>query len=169
MPIIKLCSKQYNTMQDVACLLEYVMNPDKRINNIFGYENLYVHNNVVNVAKQFEDINIYYGKTSGNLVKHLIISYDYLEGQSSPRSMEMVLRNLLHSTLCGFPYIYAMHENTLHPHFHIVFCSTNLYTGKKYVDNQESIFDIAQTLSHYSTYIGEDGHKHHMDYKVVYG
>ena len=168
MPIVKVCNEKYDTVQKTVNLINYVMNPEKRVNNIFGYGGLYIHNDVVNIARQFEDINTYYGKTSGSLVKHLIISYDYLDGQCSPQNMNKMLQNLFQLDLCGYSYLYALHEDTLHAHFHIIFCSTNLYTGRKYSDNREAIFGIAQTLSHYSSYIGNDGRMHNINYQVVY-
>lgn len=168
MPIIKMCNEKYDTIQKTTNLINYVLNPNKRENDIYGYGHLYMHNDTINIAYQFNNINAYYGKQNRNLVKHLVISYNYLEGQFSPQSMNMVLQHLFQIDLAGYPYLYAMHEDTAHAHFHIVFGVTNIYTGKKYLDNKEMLFGIAQTMSHYTSYIGDDGRIHRINYTLVY-
>ncbi|MCM1236481.1 MAG: relaxase/mobilization nuclease domain-containing protein, partial [Ruminococcus flavefaciens] len=121
MAIIKIKSECYDTLYDVSNLISYVLNPDKLENNIWGSRYLYLYNNPIYSAKKIADINTYYGKTQGSIVKHLIISYPYLQGQCTPQMAEYAIKQMLNINLPGFPYIYALHEDTSHLHFHIIF------------------------------------------------
>ncbi|MDD7403679.1 MAG: relaxase/mobilization nuclease domain-containing protein [Butyribacter sp.] len=165
---IKKVNKSYTDIYAVANLLKYVLNPEKQESGICGCGGLFLNNDMINVARQIYDINFYYGKDQGTLVHHFIISYPYLEGQCTPQKMQFALHQVLNMDLCGFPYVYALHENTLHPHFHLIIGSVNIYTGMRYLDKNSTIMGIGQTLSANTVYFGTDGRKHHLQYDAVY-
>lgn len=168
MAFVKKVDNTYLTTVDVGKLLNYILNPEKMEHNVWGCGGVYMNNNIYDVAKQIVSVNMYYGKIQGNLVHHFVISYPYLEGQCTPQRMEYALEQVLSIDLCGFPYIYALHENTMHKHFHLVIGSVNIYTGNKYVDKNSTLLEISRTLSAYSTYKDRFGRKYHISYDVIH-
>lgn len=168
MAFIKIKSKCYDTLYGVSNLISYVLDPTKLENNIYCSRFLYLYDNPQYTAMEIANINIYYGKTQGSIVKHLIVSYPYLSEQCTPQTVEFALKQMLDINLAGFPYIYALHENTSHPHFHIILGSVNLYSGMKYPDKNESLYSMAETMSHYTAYIDANGMKKQMIYDVFF-
>lgn len=168
MAIIKIKSESYNTLYDVSNLISYILNPAKLDNNIYGSRYLYLYDNPLYTAMEIANINNYYGKTQGSIVKHMIVSYPYLEGQCTPQTAEYALKQMLDINLPGFPYIYAFHEDSNSPHFHIVFGTVNLYSGMKYPDKKSLWFNMSETISHYSKFFDSNGREKHIIYNIVY-
>ncbi len=168
MAIIKMCSNAYDQVADVMHLIKYMLNSQKIIHHISGSGGLYLYQNVELIAQQFENIACYYGKNSGSLVYHMIVSYPYLEGENDLQMVEQALQQVLRIELGGFPYIYVMHENTMKPHFHILIGSVNVYTGMKYKNKNTTLYEIAQTFSYYTYYINKNGKRCRVPYDVVF-
>lgn len=163
-----MCSNTYDQISDVANLITYVLNPEKQTSYIYGSGGLYLYQDMELTARQFADIAYYYGKNNGSLVHHMIVSYPYLEGQITPQVVEKALLQVFRVELGGFPYIYAMHENTLKPHFHIICGSVNAVTGRKYKNKNSTLYEIAQSFSHYTYYTDKNGKKCRVPYNVVF-
>lgn len=164
MPLIKIVNQNYSSIDDVVHLIGYVLNPEKRCNDIWGTNLLYLFPDHRMTAHQIIDINSNYGKTQGSLMKHIIISYPYLDGPITVQLIHKALQFTLLTTLSEFPYIYALHENTKHPHFHLILGSVNLYTGMKYPDTNETLRKIADTMAMCTSYKTMDGKTIYLKY-----
>ncbi|MCH5268518.1 MAG: relaxase/mobilization nuclease domain-containing protein [Lachnospiraceae bacterium] len=167
MPYIKPANGNYSSIEDVANLIGYVLNPEKRCNDIWGTRLLYSSPDHKMTAQQIIDINLHYGKTQGSLMKHIIISYSYLDGPITVELIHNALKAVLSTILFGFPCVYALHENTAHPHFHLALGSVNLYTGMKYPDTKETLRIIADTMAMYTSYKTMDGKTVFLKYNTI--
>lgn len=136
MTVLKVINTNYDTFTSIQNLYNYVMNPEKLEHSIYKSNLLYTQLGGYGIAKQFCDIANFYGK-AGSLARHYIISYDDI-------TCNFPLSEIIHTfeisitNLYEYPFFYALHENTDNLHFHFVLCSTNLYTGKKYLDTKDN-------------------------------
>lgn len=157
MTILKVINTNYDTFTSIQNLYNYVMNPEKLEHGICNSNLLYTQLGGHGIAQQFCNIADYYGKT-GSLAMHYIICYDDI-------TREFPLSQIIHTfktsivNFYEYPFFYAMHENTDNLHIHLVLCSINLYTGKKYLNTKNNHENFRAKLDTFTAISTQHPHK----------
>ena len=169
MAMLKVVNTNYQSVNDVARLVYYVMNPNKRYNNIYGSQLLYLYQDTRDTARQILNVNAFYGKTQGSIVRHFIISYPYYNEVITPQTITHAVHQLILMELQGYPCIFAVHENTDYSHIHLVVGTVNLYSGMKFPVKKETYLTMADTLQLNTSYRMQNGRIRYIPYEVIYG
>ena len=169
MALLKIVSKTYETYYDLNNLIHYVLNPDKIDTGVCGFNLLYPYQSVNNITNQMIEISDYYGKSYGTLAYHYIISYNGIFSPNMIKIFNKAMSMLISccNSLIAFPSLYALHENTCNFHFHLVVGATNLYTGKKLINNKALHDEMAKMLWLFSNY-EKDRKIYFFNYDIVY-
>ena len=109
--------------------LEYVTNPDATNKNLQYYSRL-SKGNPVDALKAISDR--FHKAPDTRLFKHFVFSYgDYwLEEKAIMEFTEIIMNHLSGNDM--FPYMFALHNNTKHPHSHALLCCTSLVDGHQF-------------------------------------
>lgn len=124
--------------------INYILNPVKTDNM-----ELVVSNSGLTpdeILKSFIKTKDYYNKRFGRQGYHFIVSYpagEQIKDSIMLNVMDDITQELLNDE---FDYVAAVHNDTDHPHGHIVFNSVNRVTGKKYRYNNGDWAKIIQPI-----------------------
>lgn len=123
--------------------LEYVTNPDATNKNLQYYSRL-SKGNPVDALKAISDR--FHKAPDTRLFKHFVFSYgDYwLEEKAIMEFTEIIMNHLSGNDM--FPYMFALHNNTKHPHSHALLCCTSLVDGHQF---SQSASDLEQFKDFY--------------------
>ncbi len=108
---------------------EYVTNPDATNKNLQYYSRL-SKGNPVEALKAISER--FHKAPDTRLFKHFVFSYgDYwLEEKAMMEFTEIIMNHLSGNEM--FPYMFALHTNTKHPHSHALLCCTSLVDGHQF-------------------------------------
>lgn len=168
MAILKVVNKHYDSLQDVANLIQYVLNPNKVSSGNWGVRNVYLYEDSTMTANLLMQTNQYYGKTQGSMLHHFILSYSRYEYYMKN---EMIMENACHiidGFLKGYQCIFAMHENTDNPHVHIIFNSVNMMNGMKFPLKKDYYYAITRFLEDVTFCKDYKGKIVFVEHKVVF-
>jgi hypothetical protein len=108
--------------------IKYILVPEKTGESLYVSA---VNCQVSNAYEQMKATKVQFGKTEGRQGYHIIISFE--EGEvDAPTAFEIVGKFVDEYLRDEYQAVYAVHDNTVHIHGHIVFNSVNFVTGKKY-------------------------------------
>ena len=122
----------------------YITNPKKAISGLVGSSFVYIGNGAVDVGSQMRMVsNSLNGNKKGQVLRHFVLSFDrYDEDCITPMIAYQIAERFV-NFFDGFQTVFAVHENTENLHIHFMVCSTNFYTGHKFVDKRETYNRIA--------------------------
>lgn len=108
--------------------LEYITVPEKTQN---GRLVSAINCQVDNAFEQMKETKKKFNKTDKRQAYHIILSFK--EGEVSPDTVFELTERFVKEYLGNdYEAVFAVHDNTEHPHSHIVFNSVSFRDGKKY-------------------------------------
>lgn len=110
--------------------IEYIMNPEKTDSGDLVFSN--AGENSTEIYNNFIDTKQRYDKLDGRQGYHFVISFSPDEDVSDKQAMNMAKEFVDKYLKDEYDYVCAVHNDTGHKHFHIVFNSVNSKTGLKY-------------------------------------
>ncbi len=118
-------------------LINYIFNHNKIPHYYIGGYNI----DMRDPAASMQSVSLGFGKEKGVQIHHLIISFSHRE--LSDYNVANYIADRL-SQYIGRKYqtVYAVHENTNHIHFHILFNSVSYIDGSKYYGRREDFNPI---------------------------
>ena len=112
--------------------IEYILRPDKAIHHIHGGYN-FILGTSEEIIEQFLYVNRWHSKTGHIPIRHMLLSlnpYSCVEEHFTAQQLALIVdRFCLHEFADEYQVIYAIHEDTLHLHAHILVNTVNLRTG----------------------------------------
>lgn len=134
MAIIKTANTtgKYHDLNSYSNTINYITQPSKTIHGYIGSIKLDPYNpagHMEATAKQFH-------KESGVHVRHFIVAFDPSE-PVTPEIAALIGQEIIGYLGEQFQAIYAVHENTLQLHIHIILNAVNYVNGSKYRGTRE--------------------------------
>ena len=123
-----------NKRQAIKRVLRYIANPNKSEGGLLvGTHNILIFKEdileeAVNQMMKTKEVN---GKVDGRILYHFKISFAK-EDKVTPMMAMKIANEFCESYLKDYEAVYAVHTNTEHIHFHVVFNSVSFLTGYKY-------------------------------------
>jgi hypothetical protein len=139
MATIKFLNAQGKYADDLArqTVISYILQPAKTPHRIIG--GAYV--DMMNPAQSMTDVAIHYGKDSKVRLRHFVLSFNPGE-VSDPETIHLIADWLCKYIGINYQVVFAVHEDTPHPHIHFVFNSVSHRTGKRYRGDKQEYYDI---------------------------
>ncbi|SKA72939.1 Relaxase/Mobilisation nuclease domain-containing protein [Eubacterium uniforme] len=130
--------------QGLMNCINYILNPKKTENGLLVVSNSGL--TADEIFKNFIKTKSYYNKRFGRQGYHFIVSYP--SGEKIKDSIMLNVMDDITSELLKdeYDYVAAVHNDTDHPHGHIVFNSVNSVNGKKYRYNNGDWARIIQPV-----------------------
>ncbi len=116
--------------------IEYVTNPNATNENLQFFSRL-SKTSPVEALKAISDR--FHKAPDSRLFKHFVFSYgDYwLEEKAMMEFTEILMNHLSGNEM--FPYMFALHTNTKHPHSHALLCCTSLVDGHQFSQSASNL------------------------------
>jgi hypothetical protein len=143
MATIKFLNAQGKYADDLArqTVISYILQPAKTPHRIIG--GAYV--DMTNPAQSMTDVAVHYGKDSRVRLRHFVLSFNPGE-VSDLETIYLIADRLCRCIGMTYQVVYAVHEDTLHPHIHFVFNSISYRTGNRYRGDKEAYFDTMESI-----------------------
>lgn len=118
-------------------VIKYVLNQNKTPHGYIGGYNI----DMSDPVGSMQSVSLGFGKEKGVQIHHLIISFN--KNELTDYNVANQIANRL-SQYVGQRYqtVYAVHENTDHIHFHLLFNSVSYLDGSKYYGRLEDFKPI---------------------------
>lgn len=124
---MKDCGRSFHG-KHLKYALEYITVPEKTQN---GRLVSAINCQVDNAFEQMKETKKKFNKTDKRQAYHIILSFK--EGEVSPDTVFELTERFVKEYLGNdYEAVFAVHDNTEHPHSHIVFNSVSFRDGKKY-------------------------------------
>ena len=161
MPILKVIHEEpyyvagdgkYHDDAAVESVISYVLNPAKTRNNFVGGRGV----NVNHAAYEMNRMAEAFDKESGIRIRHMVLSFSKQEERrlGKNRYDVAVMLNRIAQYAISFyagqyQIIYAVHEDTAHPHIHMVMSVVNCKTGRKYDGRKQDYYAYQNFLDRF--------------------
>lgn len=131
MPFIKLTPTGYKSCNDMFKLITYILSEENRsINGLVG-GNMILSGSPQYIYEQMLDVKKKYNKQYGRFMRHLIISPSDYELQFISLHQLYLLGQQICNLFPSYQTVFAIHQNTNHPHIHIAINTVSFIDGKK--------------------------------------
>ncbi len=141
--------KKYSDENAVDDVISYVLRPDKTPHHWMNGYGVYLPQ----AAHEMNEIARIFGKQSGVHLRHFILSFSKSETKIFRKHTYEMLYHIAQYTAAyyGHEYqiIFAVHEDTEHPHIHFVMNTVNYNTGKKYRGDKEDYYNFLAYLGNF--------------------
>ena len=135
-------------------VVQYVLNPYKAKNYYGAYG--------VNINAPAESMNIvsaHFGKSQGVQLRHFIISF-YPDELSDPAIANEIAKQFVVFFAHDYQTIYAVHQDKLHLHTHIIINSVSYVDGHRYYGTRAEF----KAMQHYMKKVLEKYNIHTLEY-----
>lgn len=110
---------------------------------------------IENAAEQMEIVASVYNKSSGLRLRHSIISFSDEDNILLPEAYQIA--NIAASFYTKhYQIIFAVHEDTYHPHIHLVMNQVSFVDGHKYLGKKSEHYDFVNYMKNVCRQYGID-------------
>lgn len=126
---------KYQDASSYQDVIEYCMNPEKTPSNFIGGRNI----DTDHAAEEMETVSEVFGKTDKTKVRHFILSFSPTENMT-PAEVAEVADQVAGHYSDRYQIIYAVHEDTDHPHAHFVMNHISFRDGRHYHGTKQDYY-----------------------------
>lgn len=130
MAFFSITKGEYDNTDCVEKVINYICNPFKTPSGFIGGLSV-ITTSIEDIIMQFNAVKKIYHNESGKQVRHFFVSFSGYRDWDYHRLYAMAI------WIAGYysdeyQIVFAIHEDTYHPHIHFVMNTVNFNTGKKF-------------------------------------
>ena len=143
MAILKIVNEKgkYQDSNATKDVLGYIFNPIKSNYSLYGYFKV----DPIDPVKSMRDISASFGKSKGIQLRHYVISFPPYEVRE-PIIVAQIADEIAKYFASSYQTVYAIHEDAVCLHIHLVCNSINYYTGERYGGSKKEYYDFLTFL-----------------------
>lgn len=134
MPIVKFLNAKNRGTDSLKPSIAYIQNPEKVPEGIYGGHGV-SYDTAVDDMKTLQHL---FGKTEGRAYIHFILSFS----EELQEQTVCIIAKEVCMYFEEFQSVWALHENTQHPHIHVIVNAVNAKTGKKFSQSRKELNDF---------------------------
>lgn len=143
MAINKVANKGRTSRAAMRNVIEYVLQKDKIKDNLTYFSGPYEYNDITwdNVYKAFNNEKDLWGKNTGRLYMHHIISFPPNEKITPQEALDFA-KEFVEKTLPEYQVLCAVHQDKSHTHIHLVANTVSYIDGNKLHQSKKDLQDM---------------------------
>lgn len=132
---------KYSDPSTYQTVLGYCLRPNKTPSNLIGGRNI----DADHAAEEMETVSKAFGKTDKTKVRHFILSFSSNENMT-PVEVAEVADQVADHYSDRHQIVYAVHEDTDHPHAHFVMNHISFRDGRHYYGTKQDYYDFQEHI-----------------------
>lgn len=132
---------KYNDPLAYQTVLGYCFRPDKTPSGFAGGRNIDVNH----AAEEMETVSKVFGKTDKTKVRHFILSFSPTENMT-PAEVAEVADQAADYYSARHQIVFAVHEDTDHPHAHFVMNHVSFRDGRHYNGTKQDYYGLQRHI-----------------------
>jgi hypothetical protein len=118
-------------------VIAYILQPNKTPHRIIGG----IRIDMANPAQSMTDVAVQFNKDSKVRLRHFVLSFNPNE-VAGLDMLQTIAQWLCKYIGMYYQVVYALHEDTDHPHIHFVFNSICYHSGQRYRGDKAEYYDL---------------------------
>lgn len=133
--------KKYHDSSAYQNVLSYCLNLEKTPSGLIGGRNI----DTDHAAEEMETISKAFGKTDKTKVRHFILSFSPRE-HMNPAEVAKIADQVAGFYSDRYQIVFAVHEDTDHPHIHFVINHVNFRDGRHYHGTKQDFYGLQSCI-----------------------
>ena len=132
---------KYHDSDALSTVITYCCAPEKTKSGYIGGFGINIHD----AAEQMESLARTYYKADGIRLRHMVLSFESWEKITPFMAFQIAYQAAWYYG-SSYQILFAVHENTTHPHIHFVMNTVSYLDGHKYAGKREDYYNFQQHL-----------------------